>query len=330
MIGSIVATIALVIVVFALLAPLESLRWWAKGQDADTVGSIVHARGEGLGTDLTPDPTDTSADAPRPQRFVVYLSGIGAVDGRTDSRRERAALESLGTRLPEVVIAADVFPYAVGNRGLTQRASTWFWGRLASLQRVPVANLVSNLINLRNGLRVLVSADPRYGPTYNLAVAQSIEESLTRHGYDWTRPDVPVTLIGYSGGGQIAVGAAWYLAATDVPVSVISIGGVLSDDPGLDRVEHVWHLYGSRDRIQRLGEWAFPGRWPTARVSAWHDAVRADRITTTCIGPMRHMGGRDYFDRHVTDSDGVNYRELTVAAIAAAVNHDIPRRTDPR
>lgn len=307
MISWLLTVVAIVALVFALLAPLESLRWWARRQDTASVGSLVHE-------------ADTDADLaheplrPSPRRYVVYLSGIGAVDGLTDSRRERAVLAALAESMPDVVVAADVFPYAVENRGLTQRASTWFWSRLQRLQRVPVANLAANLINLRNGLRVLVSTDPRYGPTYNLAVAQAIEVSLSAHGYPWRRP-VPVTLIGYSGGGQIALGASWYLASARVPVSVVSIGGVLSDDPALDRIEHLWHFYGSRDRVQRLGGLVFPGRWPTARLSAWRDAHQAGRITSTCLGPMRHMGGRDYFDRHATDAAGTSYRELTVAAL---------------
>lgn len=293
-----------IVLLFALLSPLESLRWWARS-DLPAIGALIR-------TDDDVAPAD-----PQPRLFAVYLSGIGAVDGTTDSRRERAVLDELAERLPDVAVAADVFPYAVENRGLTERATTWFWRRLQRLQRVPVATVFSNLINLRNAMRVLVSSDPRYGPTYNLAVAQEIAESLSRHGYDWQRRP-PVAVIGYSGGGQIALGASWYLAARGVPVSVISIGGVLSSDPALDRVQHVWHLYGDRDRMQLLGPLLFPGRWPTSQLSAWRAAVRAGRVTTRRIGPMRHMGGRDYFDRH-HEEDGVSYRELTVGALVEAL-----------
>ncbi|CAM3419610.1 hypothetical protein OCAE111667_09020 [Occultella aeris] len=296
---------------FALLAPLESLRWWSRRKDAPAL--------EGL---ARPEAGDGVPAARRDARlFVVYLSGIGAVDGTTDSRREQAVLATLSRELPDAVVTADVFPYAVENRGLTQRATNWFWKRLQRLQRVPVANTASKLINLRNALRVLVSADPRYGPTFNLAVAQEIAESLSRHGYDWdVRP--PVTVVGYSGGGQIALGASWFLAALDVPVSVFSIGGVLAADPALDRVQHLWHVYGSRDRIQSLGRVVFPGRWPTARISPWARALREGRITMRRIGPMRHMGSRDYFDRHNKDADGVDYRRLTVEALLDALRAD--------
>lgn len=333
MIGWLVGVALVLLLVFALLAPLESLRWWSRRPDAPLLAALVHSehderiqpgsQHEHQRPQSAPAPQDRARRAsPPPRRFVVYLSGIGAVDGRTDSHRERAVLAALAEAMPDVVVAADVFPYAVENRGLTERATTWFWSVLQRLQRIPVARMASNLINLRNAFRVLVSADPRYGPTYNLAVAQEIAASLTRHGYDWRRP-VPVTLIGYSGGGQIALGSSWYLAGTGVPVSVVSIGGVLSDDPALDRIEHLWHLYGARDRMHRLGGLVFPGRWPTAPLSTWHGALREGRISRECIGRMRHMGGRDYFDRHASDG-GANYRELTFEALRSALTEATP------
>ena len=63
----------------------------------------------------------------------------------------------------------------------------------------------------------------------------------------------------------------------------------------------------------------FPGRWPTAPRSPWHQAMTAGRITMRKIGPMRHMNGKDYFDRHETDDDGVSYRQLTVDALVEAL-----------
>ncbi|GAB2598610.1 hypothetical protein [Pseudactinotalea suaedae] len=310
MIAMLLAGLLALLLAFAFLAPLESMRWWARRAEDRVLGELTRA-------DIEPD--GVTPLSPQPRRFVVYLSGIGAVDGSTSSRRERAVLDAVAEQLPDVAIAADVFPYAVENRGLTQRASMWFWKVLRRLQRIPVAKVASYLINLRNALRVLVSADPRYGPTYNLAVAQEIASSLTRHGYDWeARP--PVTVIGYSGGGQIALGCSWYLAALGVPISVISIGGVLSDDPALQRVQHVWHLYGSKDRTHMLGPLVFPGRWPTAPLSDWHKAKHAGRITLRTIGPMKHMGGRDYFDRHHLDAAGTSYRQLTVDALVEALS----------
>lgn len=315
MIGWVLGGAAAIALAFALMSPLESLRWWARKVEDPTLDALATPTehiGEGV---ADPEPgADERAGRPAVRRYVVYLSGVGAVDGRTDSRRERALLDDVAAALPDVEVAADVFPYSVGNRGLTQRASTWFWGTLHRLQRVPVAKLASFLINFRNELRVLVSADPRYGPTYNLAIAQEIARSLQRHGYP-PGSQTPVTIIGYSGGGQIALGAAWYLAALNIPVSVISIAGVMCSDPALDRVQHLWHLFGSRDRLHRLSDVLFPARWRTAGLSAWNRGLRAGRITQLEIGPMRHMGGSDYFDRHAEDEKGRSYRQLTTDAL---------------
>lgn len=311
MIGWLVGIAVLLVLVFALLAPLESLSWWGRRPDEDVLARLV---GELTSATDSPDPVPPR-DGPAPQGYVVYLSGIASVDGTSESFRERAVLEALAAAVPEVVVAADVFPYAVDNRGLTQRASAWFWGRLSRLKRVPVARAVAQIINVRNGLRVLVSADPRYGPTYNLAVAHAVAASLARHGYR-REENLPVHLIGYSGGGQIALGASGYLARSGIPVSVISLGGVLTSDPALDRVGHVWHLYGEADWVQQLGAIIFPGRWRWAQLSAWRAATDAGRVTRTCIGPMAHTGDRGYYDRHHTLADGRTYRQATVDAFS--------------
>ena len=312
MIERILILVLALLLLLAFLAPMESLRWWTRRRDTPTLATLTH--------DVDDDGGAPGASSAR--LFVVYLSGIGTVDGLSGSRRERAVLDALADRLPDAVVAADVFPYAVDNRGLTQRATTWFWGRLHRWQRVPLASWASKLINVRNALRVLVSADPRYGPTFSLAVAQEITGSLSRHGYDWgVRP--PVAVIGYSGGGQIALGASWYLAALGIPTSVVSIGGVLSGDPALNRLDHLWHFYGRRDRLQLLGAIMFPSRWGLSPLSAWNRATREGRITRRRIGPMRHMGNGDYFDRHSRTSDGTSYRNLTVDALTEVLS---PRR----
>ncbi|MBK8462170.1 MAG: hypothetical protein IPL36_03755 [Nigerium sp.] len=72
---------------------------------------------------------------------------------------------------------------------------------------------------------MMVPADPRYGPTLNAGLAQQIWRALLRHGYT-PGCGVLVTLIGYSGGAQMVVGASTMLTLLGVEVSVVSIGGV--------------------------------------------------------------------------------------------------------
>lgn len=302
MITWVLGILVLLLVFFVLLAPLESLRWWAD-------------RGEGEVREtfrlVPPDPSLSTVAS----RYVVYLSGVGSIGGDELSRRESAWIEELQAELPDVHIVADVFPYAVDNRGLLQRTTVWLWSRLARWRRHRAILLLPRLIHLRNIAQVMVSADPRYGPTQSIGLAQEIWRSLQEHGYV-PGSGTPVTLIGFSGGGQMALGAGWFISGLGVPISLISIGGILSDDPGLDRVEHLWHLRGKKDRLQYLGSIGFPGRWPTAPLSTWGRAKHEGRITMSTIGPMHHDGSKGYFGRRTFDDDGISYAEITRDAVA--------------
>ncbi len=286
---------------FVLLSPLESLRWWADKGEVEVRRSF----------ELLPSEHRRETTS---HRFVVYLSGVGVLGGDGLSRREEAWLESLREALPDAVIVDDVFPYAVDNRGLLQRATEWLWRRLDSMRRQWRGNPLAMLINVRNIAKVLVSADPRYGPTQSIGLAQEIWRSLQRHGYRPGSGD-RVTLIGFSGGAQMALGAGWFLAGLGVPTSLITIGGIFGDDPGLDRMGHIWNLTGTSDRLRHLGTVAFPGRWITAPLSAWGRAKREGRVSFESIGPMRHDGGSAYFGRSRTLPDGRSYADATRDAV---------------
>ncbi|MFT3876376.1 MAG: hypothetical protein QM708_08150 [Propioniciclava sp.] len=294
MIGWILASAGGLLLLFALLAPLESLRWWS------TRGVAEMRRTYAL-LERHPAPGPSGE---QPARYVLYLSGVGMVDGCTLSARERSFCDDLAAALPGVPVIAEVFPYAVDNRGLLQRATAWLWGRLARLRKARRESLTPKLIHLRNTLQVMVSADPRYGPTLSAGLAQEIWRALLRHGYT-PGCGVPVTLIGFSGGAQMAIGSASMLTLLGVEVSVISIGGVFGDDPGLDHVTHLWDIRGSRDRLRKVGPIAFPGRWPFARGSTWHHAVEDGRVTVLDGGPVVHDGRGSYFEGREPGPDGV-------------------------
>lgn len=313
MIAVILVGIILLVGVYAALAPIESLSWWSK-KGADDVRATV--------AELLGPPEDDGSGGRNV--YLVYLSGVGSLDGTANSRKERAVLASISEAVPQVVIAADVFPYSVTNRGLLtgSRATTWLWERLRKVRRSKPFTGLHLLINARNFFQVFVSADPRYGPTFNLGVAQEVKRSLERHGYR-RGSGSPVVLVGYSGGGQIAIGAAWFLGMAGFEVYTISIGGMLSDDPGLDRIRHLWHFYGSKDAMADSGRYLFPGRWATAPLSTWNRAVRDGRVTTEEIGPMRHNGASDYFDAKAVVPAGQTHAELTVAAMVRAIGQVI-------
>lgn len=302
--------LGLLVFLFVLLSPLESLRWWADRGEKE-----VRHTFELVEPDDPPDDTF--------EYYVVYLSGVGTIGGDDLSRRELAWLDSIREALPEAQVIGDVFPYAVDNRGLLQRATEWAWSRLDRLRRRTSLALLPWLIEIRNVAQVLVSADPRYGPTYNIGLAQELWRSLQRHGYT-PGSGKPVYLIGFSGGAQVALGASWFLTSLRIPITLISVGGIYGDDPGLDRIDHVWHLCGSKDRLQHLGTIAFPGRWFTAPLSHYGRAKRDGRITKLRIGHMHHAGAQGYMGRRAVDDRGRSHAEVSRDAVVDIIRSPLP------
>lgn len=307
MISWVIWILLITLVVFALLSPLESVRWWADRGEAELRRTLAQLPREVV-------PVEDGARA-----HLVYLSGVGDVGGNRLMERESSWLAALAEALPDVTVVSDVFPYSVDNRGLLQRATVGLWSWLDRGRRARRLKVLHFLINLRNVVHVLVSADPRYGPAHNIGLAQEIWRSLQRHGY---RPGSgrPVVLVGYSGGAQMSLGAAWFLSLAGIPVSVISIGGVFGDEPGLDRIEHLWHLTGAQDRVQLIGPIVFSGRWPGALLSSWGRAKREGRVSLLTIGGMRHDGGEGYFGRRARGADGRTHAETTRDAVVAILS----------
>lgn len=278
---SLFGLVVLGIFIVGALAPFEALGWWA--------GWF----GESLEAEDAPNAAPTSKG-----HCVVYLSGIHSVSGESHTVREAAFLERLkgefGTL--DAVLIDDIFPYSVTNRALTsQRLFSWAWRWLHKRDRQG-QKAAGLLINLRNFWQVGVSADRRYGPIYNQGSAKIILACLRRHGYSANAIST-LTLIGYSGGGQIAVGAAPYLKEVlNAPIRVISLGGVISADPGILALERLYYLYGKRDHVQHLGAIFFPGRWPLLPHSAWNQGRSQHKVELLFMGDMRHAGRGSYLD----------------------------------
>ncbi len=311
------AVLALMLLVaMAWLAPFEALGWWAGWTKRD-LSPVIPAQEAAA----TGEPADL---------YIVYLTAIGGISADLSSR-ERRFLSRLEKTMPgEVVIIDDIFPFSVNNNPLNgERPLSWLWQRMHNTRAGGKASAFAVLIFVRNLFQVAVSADPRYGPIYNFGVARELTNSLLRHGYP---PDsgIPIAVMGWSGGGQIAVGVAPYLhEALQAPVYVVSIGGVISDDPGLDQVEHLYHLQSSQDRFPRISEVLYPGRWKIMRHSHWYRAEAADRISVIDPGPMRHTGRGDYLDRHTILANGQSNLDRTVEVIVATLQGEpIPELDD--
>jgi len=319
----------LLLFLMALFSPLEALSWWAgwSGHAPKPRKLSEEAMAEIEQEDAQPD----TAQETEPDYYLVYLTAIGGVSAEEISFRERVFLDGLHNALPESRIISDVFPFSVTNNPLTgERVFGWLWRKIHERRKTITGSLLSIFIFARNLFNVAVSADPRYGPINNAGVAREISKSLFRNGYP-IEGGIPVVTMGWSGGGQIAVGVAPFLnLGLNAPIYVVSIGGVLTDDPGITFVEYLWHLQGSKDKFPMLGDILFPGRWSVNKRSAWNHFKRAGRMTVIDPGPMIHTGKGDYFDPKTKLPDGQTHVEKVVAIIAESVRSikTMPRTID--
>jgi hypothetical protein len=291
---------AVALMVTAALSPLETLSWWAGW----TEDEFEHSE-----TPLAP-----SDGAER--QYVVYLSGIASLSGRFLLPREKAFIRKLKTHLPQAKIVSDVFPYSPKGEPLLEspRLFDRLWRRVQKLKLDEKQTLLSVLTNIRNIYQVMVSADHRYGPIFSQGAAKVIEQALLEAGYR-RGSGAPVAIIGYSGGAQVAIGAAAFLRARlAAPIDVIGLGGVVASDPGLKYVRRFHHIVGDRDNIQRIGAIMFSDRWATAAYSDWNIAKREERIIKHVMPDMIHAGVRGYFGRPPVN--GVSNAERTVGKIA--------------
>jgi hypothetical protein len=311
-----IALALLLLVAMALLSPFETLGWWA-GWTKRELRPIEPIKA--IGT------ADGAADY-----YIVYMTAIGNISSDISSR-ERRLLARLEEVMPgETMIVTDVFPFSATNNPLNgERSLAWLWQRIHNTRLGGRGSGLAALIFLRNLFQVAVSSDPRYGPIYNVGVARELVRSLIFHGYP-PESGIPIAVMGWSGGGQIAVGVVPYLSeALQAPVTVVSIGGVMSADPGISDLEHLYHLQGSKDKFPVIGEILFPGRWPFMRHSTWYHAKQEGKISYVVPGPMRHTGKGDYYDRHAMLPNGESHVDRTAQVIAALLSgQEVPELPD--
>lgn len=310
MLLTLIGLAAVTLLVTAAFSPIETLSWWAgwTEQELDDDGS-----GQML-----------SSEEKQRGPYVIYLSGIASISGQYLIPREKAFIRGLKTRLPHATIIADVFPYSPSGVHLiaSPRRFEQMWRWLQKLKLQGRRSILTALINIRNIYQVAISADHRYGPIYNQGTALVIEEALLKVGY---APDggAPIIIIGYSGGSQIAIGAATFLKARlSAPIDVISIGGVIASDPGLHAVRHVHHIYGDGDNVRRFGAVMFPERWGLMANSEWNTAKRDGRISFHRMNDMLHAGPQGYFG--LPKKHGVSNNQRTLERVV-----DILHASDP-
>ncbi|WP_258003762.1 CAAX protease [Fischerella thermalis] len=321
------AQISLIAILFAgLLVPLEALGWWA-GWYGDQIDTTINP-----GTLEEPIPPQTNV-----VRYVIYLDGIGQASSRYFPDGEEF-LSQLAAILPDnIAIIRGLIPYSVFNRPLTDdKLLSFFWRTAERLSMSENPGLLGLLlavaINIRNTFVVMVSADQRYGPIYNQGVAQVMYNSLINYGYT-PNSGVPITLIGFSGGGQIAMGTLSYLKkALVAPIEVISLAGVISGNTNALMVEHLYHFVGDKDPVERLGPIFFPKRWKMFFLSYWNRAKRMGKISLASLGPVGHSGAGGVLDPHKLLPDGRTHLQQTLDVVTKILleEYDSDPETEPR
>jgi len=310
-----VAVVALIVA--GLLAPLETLGWWAGWYD-DDLDTTVNSG----------DLAAPVADAAGVKRFIVYLDGIGKSTFEYLPDIEEF-LDTLAPTLPDdIALVRGIMPYSVMNSPLDEdRPLSFFWKYADKLRFANPASILGLFVNIRNVLIVGVSADQRYGPLYNQGIAQVVYNGLVKNGY-LPGSGVPVTFIGYSGGGQMSCACAPYLKrALSAPVDTISLGGVISANNNILKLEHLYHLVGEKDTVERIGPIMFPGRWPLFALSYWNRAKRRGKVTLIPMGPVGHQVPGGILDPKLVLADGRSSLTQTIDTINAILQGKILEET---
>lgn len=307
---SLVGLLALGIAV--LLTPLESLSWWAGWQAERPLNPGVTIRQR--------DPNIAVS------RYVTYLDGINQGTYGYLPIVEQF-LDQLAQALPpDVLVVKGIIPYSVSNNPLTANNPFAFLWRLVDSFKSTVPRFpIGFIINLRNLFAVMVSADARYGPIQNRGLAQVLYDSLCYHGYE-PGSGTPITLIGFSGGGQMSMGAVTYLQqATGAAIEVVSLSGVISGNTGAMQTNRVYHLAGEQDFVEKLGCILFPARWPIALLSNWNKAKRRGRIVFISLGAVGHAGQQGPLGQTQQLADGRSYLQQTIDVIVGILCQDWAR-----
>lgn len=323
------------LVTTALLAPLEALGWWAGWYSSDISvlsADLAPALKAQVASSLENSVATPKVATPKvAARYVVYLDGVSqskfqhTPDAQAffEAMLHRRGCANAPIFPKDFVLIEGVMPYSVRNRPLTQNRPLAFLWRWADTLRIKnPASLIGYFINIRNVWMVAVSADKRYGPIYNLGITRLIYQALLQRGY-LLDSGVPITLIGFGGGGQMAVAAAPLLReALSAPIDVISLGGVMSGSVNFLKLEHLYHLYGDKDSVERIGSVIFPKRWAIFWLSYWNRAKRMGKISLISLGPVAHRLPGGIMDAKQRLPDGRTHLQQTIDLVMAILLGD--------
>lgn len=261
---------------------------------------------------LPPDvPYARGADPRRPpDAYLVYLDGIGK-RRFTDTRDGGRLVKAIIAGAPELRVLSQVQPYSPLADPLVGRP-VWDW-----LRRHADITLF-----LHNVIQTFVAADRRYRPLYNRAVGAQIASQLRQAGYE---PDngIPVVLLCYSGGAQVATGAVKELfTQLRAPLWLITIGGFHNGANNLTHARRLYRLTSANDWIEHVGIVLFVQRWRIWRRSAWNQALAAGQITAHSLDPATHVGPQSYISPTARLADGRSHLDRTTETVLKIIRRD--------
>jgi hypothetical protein len=261
-------------------------------------------------------PYARGADPARPpDAYLVYLDGIGK-RRFTDTRDGGQLVKAIIAGAPELRVLGQIQPYSPLADPLAGRP-VWDWLR----------RHIGITLFLHNVMQTFVAADRRYRPLYNQAVGAQIADQLRLAGYDSTT-GIPIVLLSYSGGAQVATGAVEELFnQLRAPLWLITLGGFHNGANDLTHALHLYQLTSANDRIEQMGTRLFAQRWRLWRTSAWNQALAAGKITVHRLDPATHVGPQSYISPTARLADGRSYLDRTTETVIEIVRRDCTQKT---
>lgn len=295
------------------LAPVGTLVWWLR-QGAESLGLNTNDKTKNLPGDNSSRRVTKSAKI---DCYIVFLPGVGDFSANELTPGEEFFLNRLEQLHPNCVTVRDVFPYSVANESLGgDRLLAPLWG--AAEKADGWLKNADILIKIRNLWRFAISADERYGPVYNLGIAEAIVDRMNA-AYPIARSHqqpLKLILIGTSGGAQVALGAVSYLDRwLNAQMIVVSVGGCFDGNTGFEEVNHVYHLQGRRDWVEDITSIVFASRWRWIVGSPFNQARQQGLYTVVSSGPHVHDGPEGYFGKAFVGNSKTTYVELTLQTV---------------
>ncbi|CAE20606.1 conserved hypothetical protein [Prochlorococcus marinus str. MIT 9313] len=239
--------------------------------------------------------SERSPDISGHRHYIIYLDGIHQSEEDHPPRVSRFLSQLEEGIDHESILVKGIEAYTIMPVALRSDSySQWFWRRLFSLQEHHPNSLVRFLsafcVQANNVIKVGISSDRRYGPVMNYELALKIARRLESLGFHPSKA-VRLVLVGYSGGGEMAIGTAEILQQLcRVPVQVITVCGVFSGNGALEEINRVAMVVGGKDPVAALGQVAYPGRSPLLPLSNWNRWQRKRKLTRYEISGMNHCG----------------------------------------